>query len=181
MKKLMFFILLVLVVACTPKEHKAAEVSGIWSIDYFVDSFGDKTNNPYVRSEEITGLYQRYSNAEATLGVLVSQDDHKQPVIGLRLNSEYDVIGGFMDDFTIKVSGEGFESIVFRSTYNDDLRRFVVKGDNAKKLLDIFSTANSCEIKGVHEGFLMNTSFSFQIDSLAGLPAVHKMYKSLLK
>lgn len=86
-----------------------------------------------------------------------------------------------MDDFTIKVSGEGFEYIVFKSTYNDDLRRFVVKGDNAKKLLDVFSTANSCEIKGVHERFLMNTSFSFQIDSLAGLPAVHKMYKSLLK
>ena len=125
---------MVLVVACTPKDQKAAEVSGIWSIDYFVDSFGDKTKNPYVRSEEITGNYQRYSNAEATLGFLVNHDDQKQPVIGLRLYSEYDVIGGFVDDFTIKVSGEGFESIVFKSTYNDNLRRFVVKGDNAKKV-----------------------------------------------
>ena len=179
MKNPIYFLFLLALIMSSCNGPKAEDSCGIWSIDYYVDSFGDITNTPYIKSTDIKGVYARNFRSEAIMCLMYSEDKSSNPEIGIVLSSSHDLVGAYMNSFTIKVSGEEFDPIVVNSKYIDDLGRFVIEGKNAKKIFHVLSSASSCEIKGHHEGFFSNTSFVFQVDSLAGLPSVYKKYKSL--
>lgn len=158
---------------------KSADTSGIWSIDYFVDTFGEITKEPFVKSTFSEGKYQKYTTEVAQLRLIVADDPNNNLHIEIQVYCPTQYFGGFLSDFTIKVSADGVDPIIFKSTFNEDIGRFIIKGDNARELFNLLTSVETCDIKGKHSGLFMNSSFAFQLDSLSGLQSVYKRYKSL--
>lgn len=156
-----------------------AEADGIWETGYFVDSFGDETQEAYIKTKTITGTLASYREREASVFFLYNRDESGDPLVGIMIQP---VPFSLLDNVKFKVSANGMDSFTFESLYDPEGKRFVLSGEIAEKMIGVFSTADTLRLRALHTGVLSRNEFFFETDSLSsGFIPVYNRYERIFK
>ena len=158
-------------------------------MNYFKDSFGDPTDEPFLFGVIVSGEYHHtdihwntsgngrlriqyyFSRVKKTKGKKVDYEDIPRVHMILDYHREnnnnyyYSELWNFFHTWSVKLETEGVEPLIYDSLDIDEHNRIVFKGNDATSIMNLFAYGTDVTVRAMAKDSSSQDSYSFIIDS----------------